>query len=104
VGQDAGEEILGDGRPRGFVIAPGGLGGESGLVAQPVVTETIELSGADVEPLRGGPRVQLAGVEGGENFLDIEGWNSMSELGLFILGPIMSAGTAPGKGKGSFSL
>lgn len=48
VRQDAGQEIMGGGRPGRLVIAAGGLGGESGLVAQPVVTEAIELSRTEV--------------------------------------------------------
>ena len=46
----------------------------------------------------------MTGVECGEDLLDIEWWNAMSELGLFILGRRVSAGTAEGQGDPSFSL
>jgi len=99
-----GDGGLGYGQPGRFVIVAGGLGDKRSLVAQPVVSEPIELSGAKVEPLLGGQRVQLTGVERRQDFPDIEGWNPMSELGLFILGQKVSARTAAGQGAGSFSL
>jgi hypothetical protein len=46
----------------------------------------------------------LAGVERGEDFLDKERRNAMSELRLFILGRRVSAGTAGGQEDRSFSL
>jgi hypothetical protein len=104
VGQDAGQEIMGGGWPGCFMIAAGRLGGESGFVAQPVVAEAVELGGTDVQPLRGGQCVELTCVEGGQDFLDIEGRNAMGQLGLFILGPSVSARSAEGQGGRSFSL
>ena len=93
--QNPGQELVGGLGPGGFVIAAGRLGGKSGLVLEPLVAQAVELGGADVQALGGGQRIQLAGVEGGEDFLNVEGRDAMSELGLFILGPSITAG-APG--------
>jgi hypothetical protein len=86
------------------MMAAGGLGGETRLVAQPAVAEAIELGRANMQPLGGGQRVELTSVERGQDFLDIERGNAMSELGLFILGQRVSTGTAGGQGDRSFSL
>ena len=104
VRQDAGEELVGGGRPGRFVVAAGGFGGEGGFVAQPVVAEAIELGRADVQALGGGPGVELTGVERGEDFLNEERRNTMRQLGFFILGQSVSARTAGGQGDRSFSL
>jgi len=68
------------------------------------VAQAIELGGAEVQALGGGRRIQLTGVEGGEDFLDVEGRNTMSQLALFILGPSLTAGGAGGEASRSFSL
>jgi hypothetical protein len=82
----------------------GRFGGEGGFVAQPFVAQPAELGGAEVQALGDGPRIELTGVEGGEDFLDIERGNTVSELGLFILEPRINAGTRGGQGEESFSL
>ena len=42
--------------------------------------QPIELGWAYVQALGGGQRVELTGVKGGEDFLDIDGGNAMDEL------------------------
>jgi hypothetical protein len=54
------------------------------------------LGGAEVQALGGGQRIQLAVVEGGQDFLDVEGRDPMGELGLFIFGPRVAAREASG--------
>jgi hypothetical protein len=51
-----------------------------------LVAQAVELSGADMQALGGGRRVELAGVEGSQDFLDVDGWNAMDELLFFIQG------------------
>lgn len=46
--------------PEGLVIATGGRGRKSGFVTEPLVSQPIELSGADVQALRGPQGVELA--------------------------------------------
>ena len=46
------------------MIAAGGPEDKAGLVVQPLVTKTIELGRAEVQPLGGGQGVELSGVEG----------------------------------------
>ena len=104
VGQDAGQEIVGRRRPRRLVIAAGRLGGKRRLVLQPLVAQAVELGGAEVQALGGGGRIQLAGVEGGEDFLDVERRDAMSELGLFILGRSVTARSTADQAGRSFSL
>jgi hypothetical protein len=49
------------------------------------MAQFVEPGAADHEPLGGGGRIELARVEGGEDFLDVEELDPMSELSLFIL-------------------
>ena len=84
VGQTGSQEIVGGLRPRSFVIAAGRQEGKAGFVAQPAVPEPIELRWADMDALSGGQSVELAGVEGGEDFLNVQRRNAMSELFLFM--------------------
>ena len=51
---------------------------------EPLVTQFIEPGAANHQPLGGGGGVELAGIEGGEDVLDVEGGNAVSELFLFI--------------------
>jgi hypothetical protein len=82
--QAIGQELVGWRRPRCLVITAGRFGYKAGFVAEPLVTQAIELSGADVESLGSGQSVELAGVEGREDFLDIDRGNPMRELFLFM--------------------
>ena len=104
VWQHPGQERMSGLRPRGLVIPPGSLGSKSGLVLQPWVAQAVELGWAEVRALGGGRRIQLAGVEGGEDFLDVEGRDPMGKLWLFILGPSLTAPDASGQPSRSFSL
>jgi hypothetical protein len=85
VGQELGQEGVGCGRPIGAMVAAGGVQTESLLADQPVMAQFVEPGAADHEPLGGGGRIELARVEGGEDFLDVEELDPMSELSLFIL-------------------
>jgi len=97
VGQTAGQEILCRLRPGSLVIAPGRLGREGGLVVEPLVAQAVELSGADMQALGGGQRVELAGVEGGQNFLNVKSWNTVDELFFFMAGEDRVLPPKPGK-------
>lgn len=66
--------------PDGFVITAGGYGSEVRFVTQPLVTQAIELSLADMQTLGGAERIELARIKGGENFLNVERWDTMDEL------------------------
>jgi hypothetical protein len=96
VRQDSGQEIVGQSGPRSPMIAAGRLGDKSRLVRQPLVAQAVELGGAEVQALGGGQRIQLAVVEGGQDFLDVEGRDPMGELRLFIFGPRVAAREASG--------
>lgn len=104
MGQAAGQEIVGRLGPGRLVIAPGKLGGKGGLVSEPLVAQAVELRGTDVQTLGGGERVELTGVKGRQDILDVEGRNAMSELELFILDGSISLGRGGGQAERSFSL
>ena len=70
--------------PRGVVIAAGRLRGEAGLVGEPLMAQFIEAGASDQEPFGGGVGIELAGVEGFEDLLDVERRGATSELFLFI--------------------
>ena len=84
VGEDVGEEVVSGLRPRGVVIAAGGLGGEGGFVGEPLMAQFIESGPADHQAFGGGGGIQLTGVEGFEDLLDVERWGAPGELFLFI--------------------
>lgn len=84
--QKSGQKIVGGLRPARFVIATGGCGRESGLVTEPLMAKPVELGRTDVQTLCGREGVELAGVEGGQNFLDVESRNTMDELFFFMEG------------------
>ncbi len=84
VGQELGQEGVGRGRPIRAMVAAGGGQTEGVLVEQPLMAQFVEPGAADHQPLGGGGRVELTRVEGGEDFLDIEELDPMSELFLFI--------------------
>ena len=66
------------------MIAAGGLEGKAVLVTEPLMAQFVETGAADHQPFRGGGGIQLAGVESGEDFLDIEGLEAVSELFFFM--------------------
>jgi hypothetical protein len=84
VGQELGQEGVGRGRPIRAMVAAGGGQTEGVLVEQPLMAQFVEPGAADHQPLGGGGRVELTRVEGGEDFLDVEELDPMSELFLFI--------------------
>jgi len=84
VGEDVGQEVVGGLRPRSGVIATGRLGRETGFVRQPLMAQFIEAGASDQESFGGRVGIQLTGVEGFEDLLDVERRGAMSELFLFI--------------------
>lgn len=78
MGQEVLKKIMGGFRPGSFVIAAGGSQLETGTILQPLVTQFVEPSWADHQSLRGGESVERASVEGGKDFLDIEGRSAVS--------------------------
>jgi hypothetical protein len=84
VRQKLAQESVSGGGPVGAVIATGGGHSERVLVHEPLVTQLIKPGAADHQALGGGGGVELARVEGGEDVLDVEGGNAVSELFLFI--------------------
>ena len=48
------------------------------------MTQFIEPGAADHQPYGSGGSIELAGIEGGEDFLDVEGRDAVGELLLFI--------------------
>ena len=99
VGQEIRQESVGGSGPVGAMSAAGGLEAEVVLVGEPLVAQFVEAGATDHEALGGGGGVELAGVEGGEDVLDVEGLGAMSEL-FFFMGPKVAAeGSAPKGGK-----
>jgi hypothetical protein len=84
VGQEVGQEVMGGLGPSGVMVAAGGLGLEGAVVLQPLMAELVEAGRGDEESLRGGGGVESAGVEGGDDFLDVERRDAVSELFLFM--------------------
>ena len=95
VGQALGQIGVSLFRPLGLVIAAGGLRGECVLVVEPLMTQAINLGLAEVQALRGGQSVHLPRVESGQNFLDVDRRDTMSELLLFILWRIQESQMPP---------
>ena len=67
-----------------MMIATGRVEGERGLAAEPKVAQFVEARATDHQALGGGVGSELAGIEGGQDLLDIEGLDAMSELWFFI--------------------
>jgi hypothetical protein len=84
VREEVGQEGVGGGGPVGMMIATGRVEGERGLVAEPKVAQFVEARATDHQALGGGVGIELAGIEGGQDLLDIESLDAMSELLLFI--------------------
>lgn len=92
VGQKVLEKIMDGLGPGGLMVAAGRSQLETGTVLQPLVAQLVKASGADQQPLGGGEGIERAGIEGGEDFLDIEGGNTVSELFFFIAKIIVQRG------------
>lgn len=84
VWEDGGEEIMSGLRPSRAMIAAGRLRGEAGLVGEPLMAQFIEAGASDQEAFGGGGGIELAGVEGFEDLLDVERRGAPGELLLFI--------------------
>lgn len=84
VGQKVDQEAVGCGGPVGMMIPAGGLESEVVLVAKPLMAQFVEASAADHQALGGGGGVELAGIEGGQDLLDVERLDPVNQLFLFI--------------------
>ena len=84
VRQEVGQEREGVGGPVGMVVAAGGLKGPGILVGEPLVTQFVEPGAANHQAFGGCSGIELTGVEGSEDLLDVEGLETVSELFLFI--------------------
>lgn len=73
VGQEVREEGVGGGGPLGVVIATRELEGEGFFVGEPLMAQFVAARATEPQALGGGGGIQLAGIEGGEDFLDVEG-------------------------------
>jgi hypothetical protein len=78
VRQKFGQKLVGGGRPRGVVVASWGLRLEGTVVLQPLMTQLVKTSQAEVEPLGGRAGIQVAVVEGGQDFLNVEWRDAVS--------------------------
>ena len=103
VGEDVGEEVVSGLRPGRVVRAAGRLRCEAGLVGEPLMAQLIEAGATDEEAFGGGGGIQLTGVEGFEDLLDVERWRALRELFLFM-GDGAWRRRRRGSRRGSFSL
>ena len=95
--QEAAQKIVGGLRPVRFVVAAGGSGREASFVTEPLMAQPVELGQTEAQTLCGRERVELARVEGGQNFLNVESWNTMGELFFFIASEDRVLAPKPGK-------
>jgi len=95
VRQEVLEEIVGGLGPGCFVVAAGRGELEAGSVLQPLVAQFIKAGRTDHEPLGGGEGVECAVVEGGEDFLNEECGNAVSELLFFIAARVADGECCP---------
>jgi hypothetical protein len=95
VRQELLEEIVGGLRPGSFVVAARGGQVETGAILQPLMAQLVEAGRTDQEPLGGGEGGKRAVVEGGEDFLDEECGNAVSELLFFIAAQSSRLGALP---------
>jgi len=84
VRQEGGQEGVGGSGPVETVSAAGRDHGERVLVREPLMTQFIEPGAADHQPFGSGGSIELAGIEGGKDFLDVKGRDAVGELLLFI--------------------
>jgi len=80
------KKLMGVRWPRRSVIAAGGFEFKVLLVHQPLVTQFVEATATDHEPLGCGVGIQLAGVESVENFLHEKRGSPLGQLSLFFMG------------------
>ena len=66
------------------MVAARGLKGEGTLAAEPQMAQFVEAGATDHQALGGGEGIELAGVEGREDLLDVEGLEAVSQLLFFI--------------------
>jgi len=78
VRQKFGHKVVGNGRPGEVVVAPRGLRLEGAAVLQPLMAQLVKTSRAEVEPLGRRTGIELAVVEGGQDFLNVEWRNAVS--------------------------
>jgi hypothetical protein len=78
VGQELGQEIMSRQWPGGMMVAAGGLGLEGVTIFQPLMAQLVEPGWGELEPLGGRESVQLAGVEGRQDLLDVERRDTVS--------------------------
>ena len=95
VRQELLEEIVSSLGPGCFVVAARGVELEDRPVLQPLVAQFIKARRTDHEPLGGGEGVECAVVEGGQDFLDEERGNAVSELLFFIAVRVVPWGRCP---------
>lgn len=88
MGQERLEKIVNGLGPGSFVVAAGSSQVEAGTVLEPLMAQLIEAGGTDHQPLGGGEGVECASIEGGEDFLNIEGGSAVSELLFFIVASV----------------
>jgi hypothetical protein len=89
------EELMNGLGPCRSVVAARGVELEAGAVVQPLVAQLIQAGGADQQPLGGGGSVEGAVIEGGEDFLNEEGGNTVCELLFFIGARVTNWGRCP---------
>ena len=94
-GQELGQEVVSGWGPGFFVGTPGAAGQEARAILQPLVAQLIEPGWTDHEPLSGGEGIQGAVVEGGQDFLDVEGRNAVSQLLFFMAASLAPWGRCP---------
>lgn len=98
MGQEVLEEIVDGFRPGRLVIASGGSQLEARAILQPLMAQGIKAGRADHQPLGGGESVKGTGVEGLEDFLNVERGNAVSQL-LFFIGASVALGRSDSKSR-----
>ena len=78
VRQKVGQELVGGGWPGGVVVAAGRLRLEGTVVLQPLMAQLVKTSQTEVEPLGGRAGIEVAVVEGGQDFLNVKRRNTVS--------------------------
>ena len=95
VRQDVGQELVGGFGPGGVMVAAGAMRRETALVEQPLVAQLIKAGAPDHQAFGGRLGVECAVVEGGEDLLDVECGEAMSQLLFFIAATIADWGRCP---------
>jgi len=103
VREDVSQEMVRGLGPGGVMIAAGRLGGEAGLVGEPLMAQFVEAGASDREAFGGSGGIEVAGVEGFEDLLDVVRRGAPGELFLFIAAGVLG-GRRWGSRRRSFSL